>query len=517
MARNHALNFAFALFMVAIATYTRLLLEPTIQSRMPFCTYTLAVIIVAWVTGVWPAILALVVSTICAAHYVIPPEGSMLIAEPADQLALAIFFVVGIVSVVLFSRIEWERTIATQNARENQELNEELRKRDMQKDMFLSLLAHELRSPLSPIGNSIAILERSADVPADIRLTTEKLSKNFRHLVRLVNDLLDVSRYMRDAIQLRRENIDLVECIKTAVEMTADELHAKQHRLTVETPDSPVVLLADQVRICQILSNLLSNAIRYTPACGEICVALVVENRNVNLSVRDTGLGISSCIQAQIFTPFFQASPKQSRFAPGLGLGLSIVKKLVELHGGSIEVSSQGANTGSTFNIHFPSEILVSHEVSNSQKTGISRPVEITCAEAAIACDKACETPRRVRILIADDDLDTANTLSQLLRLEGFETAVANSGLAAVQKCLKFQPQVLLLDIGLPELNGFEVAERVRSEFCGERIRIIAVSGWGAENDRRKGIEAGFDAHLLKPVNLSELLPMLTTREFSVS
>lgn len=537
MVREQALKYAFSLFMVVIATYVRIQLEPIIQTRMPFGTYTLAVIVVAWVSGVRPALLALVASTVCSAHYIIPPEGSMMIADPADQIALGIFFTVGIFSITLFCRVEWQRSLALRKADENRVLNAELRKLNKQKDVFLSLLAHELRSPLAPIGNAIAIIEKSSELPGELHSTTRKLSKNFSHLVRLVNDLLDVSRFLRDAIQLRREPTNLGNCIATAADMFCDDIRSKQHRVTFEIPEQPVIIWADHVRVCQIVCNLLSNAIRYTPECGEIHVSLNVQNRHIELSIRDTGLGITPAIKEQIFTPFYQASSKQSRFAPGLGLGLTIVKKLVELQGGGIAVVSRGANTGSTFQVRFPVEMLVDTPLSTPEletsltvdlmdlsptvSTTVSTTDTVSAPASVPNCTSAAARPQlplqeKLRVLIADDDGDTAETFSQLLGFEGFQTQVASDGLAAVQQCAKFQPHILLLDIGLPGIDGFEVAQRVRRE-CGDSVRIIAVSGWGAEADRQKGIAAGFDSHFLKPIRLAELLPQLVEKRPAIA
>lgn len=530
MNRESILKLAFALFIVGIATYARVQLESTLQNRMPFGTYTLAVILVAWVCGAWPAVLALVTSTVCAAHFIIIPEKSLAIADPGDQIALAIFFTVGIVSILLFDNVEYQRKRAVDQAEENQKLNVELLKLDKRKDQFLSLLAHELRSPLAPIGNSIELLRKSQQLCEDVRPTVVTLTKNFRHLVRLVNDLLDVSRFLRDSIELRHENTDLVECITTAVDMNCDDILAKQHQLTLDLPEQPIYVVADQVRMCQVFCNLISNATRYTPECGEIHLELKANEHWIVASVQDNGLGIDDSIKQQIFTPFFQANGKQSRFAPGLGLGLCIVKKLVELHGGKVEVWSRGANTGSRFSIKLPISLLIKPQQSTPlPQTGESRVTPTAASRstsnqhlsanagqrgANVAADRETRNgntaARQLRVLIADDDCDTSETLSRLLQLEGFSTQVAHSGLAATHQYKLFQPDFLVLDIGLPELSGFEVAECIRSEPHRPQARIIAVSGWGAEADRKRGIQAGFDAHLLKPVNLDELLSLLT-------
>ena len=524
--REFILKYAFALFAITAATYIRILLQPLIDERLPFATFTLAVILVAWVCGAGPACLALILSTFSAAHFVIPPENSLSIEEPHERIALLVFFVVGIVSIALFSRVEYQRKLARQHAEENDCLNMKLRELDQRKDEFLSLLAHELRSPMAPIRNAIALTSKLPVDSPDHQAALQLINKHFHHLVRLVDDLLDVSRYLRGSIVLKREVIDLCECVHSAIEMTSNALAEKQHALIVDLPDRPILVYADPVRCCQIVCNLLSNSIKYTPDGGRIHVNAQVRPERIELAIQDNGLGIPDHQRKQIFEPFFQANLRQTRFASGLGLGLTIVQKLVELHGGQIHVYSRGVNAGSRFSVHFPLSILRNADARPARddsvkptgqadvKAGEDQVCSNDCSSAPASLSSTEQPP--VKILIVDDSVDTARTLSKLLEFEGLLTQVAHDGMAAIKLCRAFRPDILLLDIGLPEMDGFEVARVLRGEKCGEHLKIVAISGWGAESDKATGREAGFDVHLVKPVNMDELLPHLVSGDSSL-
>jgi two-component system CheB/CheR fusion protein len=535
--RDRILKYAFSLFAVAIATYVRVLLNPILEDRLPFGFYTLTVMLVAWICGVGPSIMAIVVSAISAAHFIIPPHNTLHIKDPADQFATLVFLVVGTVFVALFSRLAYQRNRAMQQAIENVDLNKKLCDLDKRKDEFLSLLAHELRSPLAPIGNAIA-LTRLQDKSSECNETMQVISRNFKHLVRLVDDLLDVSRYLRGSIVLQRETIDLSNCVMAAIEMNKNDIDDKRHELIVDLPTEQILVIADPVRCSQIFCNLLSNAIKYTPENGRIHVSLKQTAETIEISIQDNGLGIPANIQQRVFEPFFQANLKQTRYGSGLGLGLSIVKRLVEMHEGTICIESSVVNSGSRFSIHFPNSIIrekcsaATADSINEPTSVISASVnEVSRANPHAQDTESSSTPtppitsrdkeqqdadlsaekRALRVLIVDDDRDTGNTLSQILNLEGYETATATSGLLAIRICNSFMPDVLLLDIGLPEMNGFQVARHLRATSFGNKLKIVAISGWGAESDKRAGKEAGFDVHLVKPVSLPQLLPHLST------
>jgi two-component system CheB/CheR fusion protein len=509
--REVIFDYLFALSAVAGATYLRVLLQPLIGERVPFATFTLSVILVAWLCGVGPASVALILSSILSAHFIIPPENSLNITGIHDQIALAVFFVVGTVSIVLFGRLQSQRKHALEQAMENERLNQRLRQLDRQKDEFLSLLAHELRAPMAPIRNALCLAGRLPADSAERCAQLELINRNFKHLVRLVDDLLDVTRYLRGSIELKCEVVDLRQCIHSALEMMRNEVDEKQHELIVDLPTVAIPVYADPVRCCQIFCNLLSNAIKYTPEKGRIHVAASVQEEAIEVAIRDNGLGIAKSNRVKIFEPFFQANLKQTRFASGLGLGLTIVQKLVDLHGGKIEVSSRGVNAGSRFSVRFPWSML--------RDDGCISQILPADAEEHRDRSSAPSAPsspqKKVRVMIVDDNVDTAKTLSLLLELEGFETRVAHDGLTVVKSCQAFLPHVLLLDIGLPEIDGFQVAKLVRAEKFGRQIKIVAISGWGAEADKRASREAGMDAHLVKPATLDQLLPLLVSQELA--
>ncbi len=505
--REVVFNYLFALSAVAAATYLRVLLQPLIGERLPFATFTIAVMLVAWLSGVGPASVALILSSVLWAQYVIPPENSLNITGLQDQIALAVFFIVGTVSIVLFGRLEHQRRHALEQAIENERLNGQLRQLDQQKDEFLSLLAHELRAPLAPIKNALCLAGKSTPGTTDCDETLVLINRNFSHLVRLVDDLLDVSRYLRGSIVLKREIVDLRQCVNSALEMMRNEIDEKQHELIIDLPAVAIHVDADPVRCSQIFCNLLANATKYTPEKGRIHVSAILRKDGVEVAIRDNGLGIAEINRQKIFEPFFQANLKQTRFASGLGLGLTIVQKLVELHGGRVEVESRGVSAGSRFSVYFPESMLREGAASRDRLSGAKQKVD-----AELPAQLTEPTTGKVRVMIVDDNVDTAKTLAKLLELEGFQTQVAHDGLSVVRSCQAFLPQILLLDIGLPELDGFQVAKLVRAEEVGRHMKIVAISGWGSEADKRAGREAGMDAHLVKPVSLDQLMPLLVPK-----
>lgn len=527
------LSFGFALLMVVLATYLRVRLGALIEERLPFGFYTLAVMIVAWLCGPRLACFALVMSTISSAHFVIEPAGSLWISNPADQVALGLFFVVGTISISLFAYLDRQRKQAIEQVEVNQALNDQLKAIDQRKDEFLALLAHELRGPMAPLGNAIRLVERSSGDRSMVHENLKAISRNFNHLTRLVNDLLDVSRFMRDNIVLQFETIDIRECLERAHEMVQGEMDKKSHELRIEAPRRPILLSIDSIRICQVLCNLLVNAARYTPPGGLIRVNVVEGSKGVEISVSDNGLGLTQDQIEKIFLPFHQVNSKKSRYGAGLGIGLSIVRKLVELHGGMIDVESPGLNLGSRFAFTLPSHLRrieaeptkaasslvanfrVEHENSTNKE---EEQMEFEaggqyCDSTSSSCstaqliDKHCAVQS---VLIVDDDRDTAETMKALLSLEGFDCTVANNGMDAIAACQSLRPDLVILDIGLPDLDGYETARRIRKQSLSHMPRIIAVSGWGAEQDREQSLQAGFDAHFVKPVPLASLIEYLS-------
>ena len=365
-----------------------------------------------------------------------------------------------------------------------------LREADRRKDNFLAALAHELRNPLAPIRTGVQILRRLETGPR-AQAVVPMIERQVAHLSRLLDDLLDVSRIRHGKISLHIERTDLRDCVQAAVEASRGRIEAMRHDFTLRVPPRPVWLDADPVRVTQIVSNLLDNAAKYTPAGGRIALTVSQQANRAELSIRDNGMGIPAERLDTIFDMFSQI--QQSTHAPqgGLGIGLSLVKGLVALHEGSIEVHSEGAGRGSEFRIRLRAAR--------------------TAPEPPIPPSRASEPSSPLRVLVVDDSRDAASTLSTLVELLGHEVHTAYDGETAVRCAETLHPDVVLLDLGLPGIDGLEACRRIRAHAWGMGMRIIAVTGWGQDEDRRRSAAAGFDAHLVKPVDSATLERLLST------
>jgi signal transduction histidine kinase len=366
----------------------------------------------------------------------------------------------------------------------NAELLEALRRSDAAKDVFLATLAHELRNPLAPIVTSIALLARAEDSERYLPQVLDVLQRQSKQLARLVDDLLDLARINSGKIELKREVLDLRDVIRAAVESCQPLIDRRRHTLALELPGEPARVVGDAVRLTQVFANLLNNAAKYTPEGGRIAMRMTTQQQTVQVCVEDTGVGIPADLLARMFELFTQA-PRVPGVEPhGLGIGLFLVKGLVQMHEGRITAESEGAGRGSRFTVMLP-----------------AAPAAATQAEAPPAARDGA-TPKRV--LVVDDNADAAETLSQLLEILGHMPATANDGTSALQAFDAFTPDVVLLDIGLPDLDGYEVARRIRAG--SERpVRLVALTGWGQAEDKRRAAEAGFDAHWTKPVDPARL------------
>jgi len=364
-----------------------------------------------------------------------------------------------------------------------------LRAADRQKDEFLATLAHELRSPLAPIRTAVQIMRIRSPSDPELSNARDIIERQTRQLVHLVDDLLEVSQIGRGRIHLQLQRVDLASAIATAVEASRSLIDAAGHTLVVKLPEEPLPVDGDPTRLSQIFANLLNNAAKYTPAQGRIELNAQVAGAEVAVRVTDTGIGIPHAMLGRIFDMFAQVDASHERTQGGLGIGLTLAQQLVQLHGGRIEAHSEGEQCGSTFTVHLPR----------------SREQEETGAGAVDPVARSC-VPRRV--LVADDNSDAAESLSVLLQLAGHEVRTASDGLKAVQVAEQFQPEVVLLDIGMPEMNGYEAAARIRALPQGQSILLLALTGWGQDSDRQRAEAAGFDYHLTKPAD-PELLERL--------
>jgi two-component system, chemotaxis family, CheB/CheR fusion protein len=372
---------------------------------------------------------------------------------------------------------------------ERKAAQEALRRADQQKDEFLAMLAHELRNPLAPIRNAAVLLTREIGADPKLGTLTAMITRQSQHLTRLLDDLLDVSRIARGRIVLRSEPLEIGEIIAPAVEMVQPLMNEKFQKLRVERPGQPLHVRGDRARLIQCLCNLLNNSAKYTAARGEIVLAVAAAPDSVTIEVRDDGAGISPEQLPQIFDLFVQGERSLDRSQGGLGIGLSIVKRLVEMHQGTASAESEGIGRGSTFSIRLP---------------------RMGAPEKGAADCVAATAPRR-RILVVDDNSDVADSLAMLLRLDGHEVEVAYSAPGTFEAVQRMRPEVVFLDIGLPQMDGYEIARRLRADSAAKGVHLIALTGYGQEHDRELAREAGFSAHLVKPADIEAVNKILAS------
>lgn len=367
---------------------------------------------------------------------------------------------------------------------------EALRQADARKNEFLALLAHELRNPLAPIRHGLDILRKNPDgqKAEEIR---EMMDRQMFHLVRLIDDLLDISRVSQGKVELRIERIQAAHIIRAALETSMPLIEAAGHQLTVDLPEAPIWLDADLTRLAQVIGNLLNNAAKYTPAGGSISLTARSQDDTVLIVVSDNGIGIPPEMLPKVFQLFAQVDHHLDRAQGGLGIGLALVQQLVSMHGGTVDVASAGSGRGSSFSVRLP----LAAGAAPESKTG---PVETALTAA-----------RRLRVLVVDDMADVAQTVGWMLEEIGHDYHLVNDGRQALQAAKEFAPDVILLDIGLPGMDGYAVCRALRADPRFRNTPIVAQTGWGQERDKTSASEAGFDHHLTKPVKLADLERLL--------
>jgi len=369
------------------------------------------------------------------------------------------------------------------SARRGAELR--LREADQRKDEFLAVLAHELRNPLAPLRHALEILHLAHDDPVAVEQVGGIMERQLQHMVRLIDDLLDVSRIAGNRLELRREPVDISAVVHSALETCGPLLSQSQHSLKVTLPPHPLHVDADRGRLAQAFANLLNNAIKYTEEGGRIWLTVERDGGEVVIIVRDSGMGIPAKMLERIFEMFVQVDGSLERAQGGLGIGLQLVKRIVEMHGGSVVAESPGPGKGSQFTVRLP--VVLTPAATTKPIVG----------------PRGGDRPRR--ILVADDNPDAGDTLAMMLRMMGHDVCVTRDGVEALEEGGRFHPDIALLDIGMPKLNGFETARRIRLTEWGRDIVLVALTGWGQEDDRRRSQEAGFDHHMVKPVELATL------------
>ena len=363
---------------------------------------------------------------------------------------------------------------------------------DRRKDEFLAMLAHELRGPLAPIRNCLQIVGMRGADPTDVDAARAIMERQIAHMTRLIDDLIDVSRISRGKLELRRESTDLTSTVRSVAEATRPFCETMRHELSITLAPPPIYVDADPIRLAQVVANLLNNACKFTDHGGRIELTVQREGEQAIVRVRDSGIGIASDHLPRIFDLFTQIDHSMERSRGGLGIGLSLVKDVVEMHGGTVTAHSAGPGHGSEFVVRLP--VLVESPTPTVP--------ELT---------KAPQTARTHLILVVDDNRDSARSLAMVLKAKGHSVHTAHDGVEAVEEAMRLRPEMILLDLGLPRLNGFEAAQRIRKQPGGDTVKLVALTGWGQKEDRRRSKEAGFNAHLVKPIATEDLDRLIAT------
>lgn len=391
-------------------------------------------------------------------------------------------------NAALTSEVQIRQTAEAALARANSRLESTmaaLREADRRKDEFLATLAHELRNPLAPVIHAVKLMDSPAADDSQRQWGREVIARQVQRMALLLDDLLDVSRITRGRLELRKDYVDLQSLVNSAVETARPLIEAKSHTLTLDLPANPVVLEVDPLRLSQALSNLLTNAAKYTDAHGQIKLAALQDAEGLAIRVTDNGIGIEPAVIRGLFEMFSQIDSAIDRAEGGLGIGLALVKGLVALHGGTVQATSRGLGQGSEFTLRLPRSVVVERRASGSNKPG--SPV-------------ALAGPRG-KVVVADDNRDAADSLKVLLELSGYDTFVAYDGQQALDLGARERPSAFILDVGMPDMTGYEVARRIRQQAWGRSALLVAVTGWGQDDDKERAKAAGFDHHFTKPVN----------------
>ncbi len=379
----------------------------------------------------------------------------------------------------------------------NQDLEARVRERtqaleraDRRKDEFLAVLGHELRNPLAPILSAIEVMQPGAPEATHVQ-ARGVVRRQVRQMARLIDDLLDVGRITSDRFVLRTAPVELSAIVAAAVETSRPLITERNHDITLQMPETPIVLNADSARLSQVLANLLTNAAKYTPPNGRIDLAIEAGDTGISIRVRDSGIGIEASVLPSLFELFARADHVGGMGGGGLGIGLALARRLVEMHGGQIHAASEGQGRGSEFTIWLPPTLIAKTEESSSVVV------------------KSNPDPRRLRVLVVDDNEDAADMLTTMLGQWGYDVRPASTGHAALSIAEAFAPEVVLLDLGLPDLDGYQIAERMRKRPWAEATRIFALTGLGQEDDKRRSLASGLDEHLVKPIDPEELRALL--------
>lgn len=476
--RRRWIAYLLALSITAVVLLGREAVAGVLGRSDPFLPFVGAVLIASWFGGLGPGLLATALGAMVTDFFLVPPFLSLPIAKLVHGADLLLFVILG----VLISLLSEKRL----------RLVCQLWEADCRKNRFLATLAHELRNPLAPIASAVQSLRLHEPSNPQDRKSIEIIERQTCQITRLVDDLLDISRISHDKLELRTEPTELANIVQSAVETARPIIQRQGHDLAVRLPDPPVVLQADPVRLGQVFANLLNNAAKFTPPGGWIEISAEPQANEVVVAVRDNGIGIPLEELSRVFEIFAQVGRCEEGTPCGLGIGLALARRLVEMHGGTIDVASDGLGCGSEFKVRLP--------VEETPQLPSGPPP----SNERIRAPK-----RRYRLLIADDNKDSVESLGFLLSELGNEVHKAYDGMEAVMCAQRIRPEVILMDIGMPVLDGYAAARRIRNRAWGTEIVLVAVTGWGQDEDRKRSERAGFDFHLTKPINLPGLRALL--------
>ncbi len=495
--RRPRVSIVSGMFVLAILTWLGFSLNNVLGGGIPFLMYVLAVMWASWVGGWLPGIVLTLLSALVADYFFLGAPGELRPIASTDVGRSVVFLVVGFM-VSAFNealhrsreRIE-ERTRALQiEVRERRAHERERAAMQERKDQFLAIPAHELRNPLTPIVNAAALLHARESGDAIVERAARMIDRHARQMVHLIDDLLDAARLERGTFELRRECVDVATIIEAAVEHCRPAMLEKRQHLTIDLPPAPIRIRADHLRLVQVVTNLLNNASTYTPEEGHIETLVRVDGDTLQLDVRDNGRGMAPEDTERIFQMFERGSGPAS--ARGLGIGLALVRQIVALHGGRVQAASEGPGRGSTFTAALP---------------GID-----AAADAAMTPPDAPEpldAMRSYNILVVDDNPDLVETLVAVLQMLGHQVESACNGEDALTRRASAQPDLVLMDVGMPGMSGYDVARRAALESWRSRLTLVAMTGWGRDEDRQRALDAGFDIHVVKPLDLEHLRALL--------
>ncbi len=497
--QQSALGYLVAIVATLVVAGIRLAVSDLLGNFAPVVTFTIAVTIAAWYGGLKPGLLATALSLLAADYLFIPARRAFHVLSLSGAVALGVLGFSGILISLLCEslhrtrrRLEAEQENLRQSVELQRQMREAIVESDRRKDEFLATLAHELRNPLAPVRNATHILRARLPPAPELQWARDVIDRQVTQMARLIDDLMDVARITRGTIELRRAHVALEEVIRIAIETSRPTIDASSHELQVHLPAEPLYLDADLIRLAQVFANLLNNAAKYTGPGGRIDVTAQRDANTVVVTVQDSGIGIPPDKLARIFEPFTQLDRSLERSKGGLGIGLALARRLVEMHGGVIQAQSAGPGLGSRFVVRLP----LSTQQSVPRVVGSAGPLPAR---------------GRKRVLIADDNHDAATSLGILLNDAGYDVRTVADGSQALEMAAQFRPDIALLDIGMPKLNGYEVARQIRAQPWGGEVLLVALTGWGGAEHRQQTAAAGFDHHLTKPVDPAALTRLLAT------